>query len=110
MNKYHLYKVKLVKNAVFKLEASSPDAAIDRACQLADEDGMLWEHPVDEFICEEVENKFYCPICGSILQCYDTNPDLFYCLNEDECGTDWHIELSPEGKVIGVNCIGKFSF
>lgn len=110
MPKYNLYNVKLVKYATFKIEAESSKAAIDMACQLADDDGMMWEHPVDEFICDEIEPEFYCPLCGSALVKDETRNNIYYCLAEDDCGTDWMPEVKDNGRLIQLKRIGRFTF
>ena len=110
MPKYHLYNVKFIKNVTIEIEAASPEDAISAASQLMADDGMMWEKSVDEITCEEIDTGFYCPLCGSTLKRYDSNPDLYYCLNEDDCGTEWIIKITPEGKVTGVYRSGKFSF
>lgn len=110
MPKYNLYNVKLVKYASFKVEAENSEAAIDMACQLADGDVMLWEHPVDEFICDEIKPEFYCPLCGSALQKSETRDNIYYCLAEDDCGTEWMPEVQGNGRLTKLNRIGRFTF
>lgn len=110
MAKYNLYDVKLVKNATFKIEAESPEAAINMACQVADDDGMMWEHPVDEFICDEIKPEFYCPICGSALIKSETQNNIYYCLAYDDCGTEWIPEIKDNGRLTQLKQVGRFNF
>lgn len=110
MSKYNLYNVKLVKHATFRVEAENSESAIDMACQLADDDGMMWEHPVDEFICDEIKPEFYCPICGSALQKSAARDDIYYCLAEDDCGTEWTPEVQDNGKLTQLKRISRFTF
>ena len=110
MAKYNLYTVKLIKQATFKVEAENSEAAINIACQLADDDIMLWEHPVDEFICDKINPEFYCPICGSALVKSETQDNIYYCLAKDDCGTEWTPEIKDNGKLIQLKRIGRFNF
>ena len=107
MNKVNVYKVKFTKTFDIEIQASSPDEAIEQARQLCNDDGMMWEKPIEEIECEEIEG-YYCPACGSSLTAINTNiknhiiEHLMSCINED-CALDWTITTdTANGNFLGI--------
>lgn len=108
MNKVNIYKVKFTKSFELEMQAGSPDEAIERACEIEHDDGMMWEKDYDKIECEEINSGYYCPVCGSTLTDVKLNiqnniiEHLMSCINDD-CALDWTITTDKaNGNFLGI--------
>ena len=51
------YSVTLVKKEVFDVEAANEEEAIEKACEMCDNDQWAFFEPVDEFLVEPLEEN-----------------------------------------------------